>query len=198
MPSLMIHLFTAYEVNKNGSDLFWIGNFAPDYINDRVLKDKVHFRDSKNRLESLNKLKKEINSDNQFELGWLLHLFVDYCWDEKMISSFKEKYRVYESSNEWFIKYREETSLASYCLYHKYDWSIKIWEQIKKADLSAINSTLPVTQSDIEPYIERVYKKHSESDRNSVSKEYSEEIISDFVKTTAKKYRDWILNGEYD
>jgi hypothetical protein len=194
MPSLMIHLFTAYEVNKKGSDLFWIGNFAPDYINDRVLKDKVHFRDSVNRLESIDKLKKEINHDNQFELGWLLHLFVDYYWDEKMISAFKEKYRVDEISNEWFIKYREETSLASYCLYHKYDWSIKIWKQIIKADLSAINSKLPVTKSDIEPYIERVYKKHSESDSKSASKEYSEDIIIDFVKITAKKYIEWISN----
>ena len=192
MPSLMIHLLTAYEVNKNGSDLFWIGNFAPDYINDRKTKDTVHFRDSSNRLESLNKLKNEIDSNNQFESGWLLHLFVDSCWDEKMIPAFKEKYKFYDTTQDWFIKYREETSLASYYLYHKYEWAAKMWEQILNADLSSLNSNLPVTQSDIKGYIERIYKRHSESDINSVSTEYSEEIVVEFAKNTANLYIEWI------
>ena len=192
MPSLMIHLLTAYEVNKNGSDLFWIGNFAPDYINDRKTKDTVHFRDSSNRLESLNKLKNEIDSNNQFESGWLLHLFVDSCWDEKMITAFKAKYKFDDTTQDWFIKYREETSLASYYLYHKYEWTSKMWEQILNADLSSLNSNLPVTQSDIKGYIERIYKRHSESDINSVSTEYSEEIIVEFAKNTAKLYIEWI------
>lgn len=192
MPSVMIHLLTAYEVNKNGSDLFWIGNFAPDYINNRKLKDKVHFRDSADRLYSLNKLKREIDFNNQFETGWLLHLFVDSCWDKEMIPAFKRKYQFEETNPDWFLQYRAETSLASYYIYHKYEWSVKMWEQILTADLSVINSNLPVTQADIKDYMERLYKRHSESDVNSISNEYSEETVINFAKNTAEKYIKWI------
>lgn len=40
MPSPMIHLLVAYEINPKAPDLFWVGNFAPDYINDRQKKMK--------------------------------------------------------------------------------------------------------------------------------------------------------------
>ena len=32
MPSTMIHLMTAHELEQEVSTLFWVGNFAPDYI----------------------------------------------------------------------------------------------------------------------------------------------------------------------
>ena len=188
MPSPMIHLFAAYKTNPEAPDSFWVGNLAPDYINDRQLKDELHFRNSLNRMEALRQFKQKINIDNSFEAGWLLHLFVDACWDEIMISAFKKKY----SSKDWFIKYREETALASFYLYHHMDWAPKVWAQIVKADLSNIPSTLPIPQCEAELYRDRLYKRHSESKKDSVSLEYNEELLSNFCKRTADNYSKWI------
>lgn len=188
MPSPMIHLLAAYETDSKASDSFWVGNLAPDYINDRQLKDELHFRNTSDRMEALRQFKQKINTVNPFEAGWLLHLFVDACWDEIMISAFKKKY----ISSDWFIKYREETALASFYLYHHMDWAQKVWTQILKADLSNISPTLPITQCDAELYRDRLYKRHSESKMDSVSLEYNEELLLDFCKKTADNYKNWI------
>ena len=192
MPSPMIHLLAAYEVNPKAPDLFWVGNFAPDYVNDRQTKDEIHYRNTANRLEALGQLRKKIGNNNPFESGWLLHLFVDACWDEIMIPAFKHKYRNNSVSQDWFIKYREQTALASFYLYHHLDWAPQIWAQILNADLSSITSELPITQYDAECYRDRLYRRHTESNINSVSQEYTEELLLDFSKKTARKYMEWL------
>lgn len=192
MPSTMIHLLAAYEISPNAQDLFWVGNFAPDYTNDRQFKDEIHFRNTSDRMEALRQLRKKIDSNNPFESGWLLHLFVDACWDEIMIPAFQQKYKNNSAYKDWFIKYREETGLASYYLYHHIDWAPQIWAQILNADLSIIESELPINQYEIQWYRERVYRKHSESDINSVSLEYSKDRLLDFSRKTAHKYMEWL------
>ena len=184
----MIHLLVAYEISPKAPDLFWVGNFAPDYTNDRQLKDEIHFRNVSNRMEALGQLRKITNNNNPFESGWLLHLFVDTCWDEIMITEFQQKYRI----QDWFVKYREETALASFYLYHHMDWTSKVWAQILKADLSSIPSELPITQCEAEWYRDRLYKRHSDSKMDSVSLEYNEELLLDFSRKTAQKYKEWI------
>lgn len=191
MPSTMIHLLTAYEVKKEAPDLFWVGNFAPDYINDRYEKDKVHFRNCVNRISVLNEFKTKININNPFEEGWLLHLFVDNFWDEEVISKFKENHKKDNDTSEWFLKYRNETSIASFSLFHSLPWSKKIWNQILKADLSKIHSSLPINEEDISLFIKRVYKRHCESE-NTSSSLYTEDMITSFAKITAKRYLSWI------
>lgn len=69
MPSTMIHLLIAHELRPDAEDLFWVGNFAPDYTNDRLLKDAIHFRNSSDCWEALNQLKSIIDSKNPFEAG---------------------------------------------------------------------------------------------------------------------------------
>lgn len=108
MPSPMIHLLVAYEINPKASDSFWVGNIAPDYTNDRQLKDEIHFRNSENRLEELRQLRNKIDKNNPFESGWLLHLFVDKCWDEIMIPAFQQKYKNSSVFHDWFIKYKKK------------------------------------------------------------------------------------------
>jgi len=192
MPSTMIHLLTAYEVNPKSTDLFWVGNFAPDYTNDRQLKDKIHYRNASNRMEALRQLRKKIDMENPFESGWLLHLFVDACWDKTMIPAFQQKYKNDSTVENWFVKYREETGLASYYIYHNFDWASQIWSQILNADFTIIKSNLPITQNEAEWYRDRVYKRHSESNKSSASQEYSEELLLDFCQKTARKYIEWL------
>lgn len=192
MPSPMIHLLVANEITPKAPDLFWVGNFAPDYTNDRQLKDEIHFRNSANRLESLRELRNKIDNNNPFESGWLLHLFVDKCWDEIMIPAFQDKYKNSSAFQDWFVKYREETALASFYLYHHMDWVPQIWNQILNADLSTITLELPITQCEAELYRERLYRRHSESSNNSVSQEYTEEQLLDFSRKTAHQYMEWL------
>lgn len=192
MPSTMIHLLVAYEINPKAPDSFWVGNFAPDYTNDRQLKDEIHLRNASNRMEALRQFRKKIDNNNPFESGWLLHLFVDACWDENMIPAFQQKYKNNCAYQHWFIKYREEIGLASYYLYHHIDWAPKIWDQILNADLSSMTSVLPITQYESEWYRDRVYQKHSESNFNSISLEYNEEQLLDFSRKTAAKYMKWL------
>ncbi len=191
MPSPMIHLLVAYEINPEAPDLFWVGNFAPDYTNERHLKDEIHLRNVPDRMEALRQLRKKIAQNNPFEAGWLLHLFVDACWDEIMIPTFQAKYKNNSAVQDWFTKYREETILASFYLYHHLDWAASIWAQIIKADLSRISSKLPITQNEAEWYRERVYRRHLESKIDSVSLEYQEAQLLKFSRSTALKYLEW-------
>ena len=184
----MVHLLVAYEINPTALASFWVGNFAPDYTNNRQLKDEIHFRNAFNRMEALKQLRENINNNNPFEAGWLLHLYVDACWDEIMISAFQKKYRI----QDWFIKYREETALASFYLYHHMDWAPKVWAQILKADLSHIPSELPITQCEAEWFRDRLYRRHSESKIDSISSEYTEEVLLDFTRKTAYRYGEWM------
>jgi hypothetical protein len=137
----------------------------------------------------LRQLKEKTDINSPFARGWLLHLFVDACWDKIMIPAFQQKYM----SQDWFDKYREETALASFYLYHHMDWAPKVWAQILKADLSSIPSTLPITQREAELYRDRLYKRHSESKIDSASHEYNEELLLDFCKQTANNYNEWII-----
>lgn len=192
MPSTMIHLLVAHEINPEALDLFWVGNFAPDYTNDRQIKDEIHLRNSSNRMQALSQLRNKIDGSNPFEAGWLLHLFVDACWDEVMLPAFQQKYENKSTDQQWFFKYRDEIGLASYYLYHHMNWAPQIWAQIKNADLSSISSVLPITQQENEYYRDRVYSRHAQSNSDSLSSEYDEERLLTFTYETAYKFWEWL------
>lgn len=192
MPSPMIHLLVAYYANPKAPDLFWVGNIAPDYMNDRQYKDEIHLRNASNRMESLGQLRKGFVDINPFEIGWLLHLFTDACWDETMIPAFQQKHKDARTFEDWFVKYREQTLSASFYLYHHCTWTHQIWAQILNADLTYISSKLPITRHDAEGFRDRVYKRHFESDQNSASLEYREDLLFDFSQKTARKFMEWL------
>ena len=192
MPSTMIHLLVAYEIEPKAPDLFWVGNFAPDYTNDKVVKDKIHLRNSTDRWASLEKMYSEINKNSYFELGWFLHLFVDACWDENHIT---EYYNWYISSNKkenWFMNYREDIGFASYYLHHSLSWAKEIWDLIKCSELNNIETSLPITTAENEWYRDRVARKHSESDQSQVPKFFTLDKIMDFSASTVNRYKEWI------
>jgi hypothetical protein len=184
----MIHLLVAYQISPKEPDSYWLGNIAPDYTNNRQLKDQFHFRNTSGRMPALRQLKEKIDINNPFGCGWLLHLFVDACWDEIMIPVFQQKYM----SQDWFLKYRRETALASFYLFHHMDWTCQIWTQILNADFSRNDQEFPVSQYEVDRYRDQVYKRHSESNADSVSLEYREDLLLSFSLTTAHRYRQWL------
>lgn len=87
MASSMIHIAITNELNKklkrNSKELL-IGTIAPD-ISKLIGENKVrsHFLDSdKTDIPNLEKFldKYKANLDNDFVLGYYLHLYVDYLW----------------------------------------------------------------------------------------------------------------------
>lgn len=191
MPSTMIHLLVAHEIEPEAPDFFWVGNFAPDYTNDRELKDKIHLRDKADRWILLDELYTNINKENSFERGWFLHLFVDTCWDEKLLIEYKNWFESINKDDNWFLSYRNEIGLATYYLYHNLTWSRKIWDLIKYAQLSDINTSLPITLAQNEWYRDRVVSKHSESDSTQSPKFFIMDKLTDFSQITVNRYKEW-------
>lgn len=72
------------------------------------------------------------------------------------------------------------------------EWSPQIWTQILNADLSIITSELPIIQYEAEWYRDVLYRRHSESNNNLLSKEYTEEQLLDFSRKTARQYIEWL------
>ena len=86
MASSMIHIAVASEINKiikrKSRDLF-IGTIAPD-ISKLVgeTKKKSHFLDNDNNIPRLDwfLVKYKNNLDDDFVLGYYIHLYTDYLW----------------------------------------------------------------------------------------------------------------------
>ena len=64
MPSTMIHLMVAREVEPDGEALFWVGNFAPDCVTEREKKDPIHLRDRPDRWAALAELRAALKIDD--------------------------------------------------------------------------------------------------------------------------------------
>ena len=192
MPSTMIHLLVAHEISSEAPDLFWLGNFAPDYTNDRESKDKIHLRDVSDRWSALEKLYSDTDKDNWFELGWFVHLFVDACWEENHITDYYNWFVSSDEKDNWFSNYREEIGFASYYLYHNLSWAKEVWNLVNHSQLSNIKTSLPISISDVEWYRDRVFQKHSESDPTQLPKFFTIDKVINFSKATAARYKEWV------
>jgi len=188
----MIHLLTAYEIEPESTGLYWVGNFAPDHAGTRELKDKIHLRGTADRDAALRGLRRQIDINDPFERGWLVHMFADYCWDINEFSAYRDWYLSAHGDGNWFSSYREETGIASYYLYHNLPWPRLVWEQIKQTDLKPVNTKLPITLADNERYRDNVVRRHEESDPGCESLIYTMDTLTGFARATAEKYRIWL------
>jgi hypothetical protein len=192
MPSTLVHLFVAHEIEPTAPDLFWIGNFAPDYTDDREKKSFIHLRKTEDRMAAMEKLYKSIDFDNPFERGWFLHLFTDACWDKAELLDYKNHFEAANNTDNWFISYRQEIKNVSHFLYNSLPWAKEMYKLIASADLSKVKTDLPITLSENESYRDRVVRRHLESNPNIVPGFYTFDIIESFVKRTSSEYIKWI------
>ena len=86
MASSMIHIAVANEINKvirrNSKNLL-IGSIAPDIAKHiGMSKVKSHFEDENNDLPNMDKFlfKYKNNLNDDFVLGYYIHLYTDYLW----------------------------------------------------------------------------------------------------------------------
>ena len=86
MASSLIHMAVAQELNKNlkrDNKLFLLGSIAPDLsklVNES--RDKSHFIDNEEGIPNIDNflVKYQNNLDDDFVLGYYVHLYTDYIW----------------------------------------------------------------------------------------------------------------------
>lgn len=161
MASSMIHIAVASEINKkinrDKSKLF-IGTIAPD-ISKLIGQTKVesHFLDnSKTDLPNLGRfLAKYIgNLNDDFVLGYYIHLYTDYIWFKYFLTDYiKDKY-VYDKNNNK-LKLNPD-KLLKY-IYNDYNsLNIKLIDKYK-IDLGILNEKYKIKQIIKEIPIDKVY-----------------------------------------
>jgi hypothetical protein len=182
----MVHLMTAYEYRPNSPAEFWVGNLAPDCIEDWQERDTFHLRNVADKEQAFDDFAKTISSDNLFSEGMLLHLFVDWKWDGDLRQQYIKNFH----ADDWFQSYRNEIGLLSARLYHDTFWSVKIWDEMLNCDIAEYNKTKNIPSENTLSILNRANKYHIENPSVEPCF-YAVETIIDFTKKTAKDYRQW-------
>ena len=181
----MIHLFAAKKVHPDGSTLFYIGNLAPDAVIDWHDKDIVHFRNVEDRQSALISLAKDTSGD--FAEGILLHLYLDWKWDEIVRQKYIEK-----TGDDWFIPYRNELSLAGSYAFHNTGWAKQLWIDMGAFDINSYGITPCASADDVKNFISRNNKWHNDN-ITEPSPAFPPDLIDEFTSHIAKEFIDWRL-----
>lgn len=189
MPSLMMHLQTAYKCNKESSTAFFIGNLAPDSISTWKEKDKSHLRDREDRLQVLIKLAEGYKDQSDMDQGILLHLYLDYKWDIGPMKSFIEGYK----GESWLQAYRHEIGLASAWLYHHTNWSQRVWDEMESYPTSLYKNTYGFDKEEIARLISNNHSWHSENNIGP-STFYPPDFTEEFTSKIAIEFGEWLDN----
>ena len=189
MPSAMIHLLTAKKFSKDADVLFFIGNVAPDCIKGREAKDITHFRDLalKDRDYALEKLKKDTDRKDPFQLGILLHLFLDRKWDESAIKDYKRNF----TGNDFFLPYRREIHNISSYLYHHEDWAKQLWRDMIEVPREKYGTSNIFSADGIRDYLEYNYIWHNENNL-PFSEYFSRDYVDKFTDEGAREFSLWL------
>ena len=137
MPCAMMHLVCAKLYEPNADLAFYIGNEAPDCMDIREIKDKSHLRIYKeDREQRLTEFARTLDLGDPYQLGVLLHLYVDMLWDQGPMAEHKKNYK----GEYWFRDYRWQIRLIGTHIYKNVDWSKAIWDDMCEVDERRYNS----------------------------------------------------------
>ena len=194
MPGVMIHLATARAFDADGDGMFFVGNLAPDYTDERTIKSAIHLRDTDDRGAAMCALRDRVNKENAFELGWLLHLFADWRWDESVVPAFEKSYM---GEGHWFYAYRSELGKLSHSMYHNESWRRDIWARVENTevqnslmDMRRVSQVLPVPL-ELGWYCDRVVRVH-ERYKDASPELFTAQMALDFAAETAELFMDWL------
>lgn len=150
MASFLIHMCVCDEVNKiikKDRKKILIGSIAPDIAKlIGISRDITHFGKYPifNEEHFLSKYKQNLNDD--FVLGYFIHLYTDYLWNEYFINQIFKDGELTMIDGEK-IKCNEE--LSKY-LYEDYDSLIDDIIDTYNMDLSFLNEDIPTINNIIE------------------------------------------------
>ncbi|MDR1629185.1 MAG: hypothetical protein LBS36_03095 [Oscillospiraceae bacterium] len=189
MPSAMIHLLAAKKYNENGSASFFIGNLAPDSIEDRIPKDKIHFRDKEDRMQTLADFAKSIDLHDEFCLGYVLHLFLDLLWDKGPQVEHKRDFA--GDKDDWFVTYRKEIARATVALYRSFAWAEPLFDAMVACPPAAYAGVPSMPVDLITQEIARKARNHKNAGADAPSY-FSNESIEAFTDFAVKSFTDWL------
>ena len=106
MASSLIHICVAKEVNKflnRDESQLLIGSIAPDIaklIN--ISKDITHFEKKKKNIPNLDRFLNKYGSylNNDFVLGYYIHLYTDYIWFKYFVPSLIDDNKIIKLNNK--------------------------------------------------------------------------------------------------
>ena len=167
--------------------MFWTGSIAPDLIGERVEKDKTHFRDKPDRQEALRELAGNMDLNNDFNKGILLHLITDYYWDIGAMQDFIENWW----DGNWLVPHRQESALAGAWLWHPKSSGEKVWHEILECPISCCQDKHGICNGDLNAFINRSYKWHSESNIGP-STAFPPDFVEEFSSRVAAEFKQWL------
>ncbi len=196
MASSMIHIAVANEINKvlkRNNKHILIGSIAPDIAKHiGMTKVKSHFEDTNNDLPNLdkflNKYKSNLNDD--FVLGYYIHLYTDYLWFKYFEPDFYKNGVIYkldgsienvpfEKKRDYF--YNDYTNL-NIKLIDEYNLDLSIfYEEVPK--FHNIIKEIPMDKIDI---IINQAGIIIENTKESKSYVFDMEVINKFISTSVK------------
>lgn len=186
MPSMMIHLLTAHKLCVDTEPLFCIGTIAPDAVTTREEKDITHFRTICDRERALLQLAQNTDKMRPFDEGVLLHLFLDWCWDNKAYSIFANTHQ----EENWFFSYRHEIALAGAYIYHNSDWCENVWQKMLSCPCEMYGIAPGVCGGEVAAFLKRNYKWHKENNIGP-SEVYPPMFVEEFTSRAAEDYGNW-------
>lgn len=190
MPPTMTHLMVAQKYNPNASTLFNIGTVAPDVTDIREIKDKTHFRDIPiltDRMNALINFAKNLDKNDDFIKGILLHLYSDYYWDIGPMQIFTKQY----TGNNWFTDYRKEIKTVGSWLFHNKAWAPRIWEEMSKFEIPFETQICEVTKENLTDFLTRNRSWHSKTVFPE-SKIFTSEILENYSSQVAESFEGWL------
>ena len=149
MASSLIHMCVAKELNKylkRDEKQLLIGSIAPDVAKlIGISRDKTHFIDYEEGIPNLDRFisKYKLSLNNDFVLGYYIHLYTDYIWFKFFIPSLIEEDKILKLNDkkviydkEKFLKYvYDDYSSINIKLVDDYNLDLKIfYEDIPKID----------------------------------------------------------------
>ena len=189
MPSALIHIQTGKYFCPEADVKFFVGTIAPDCTRGRQKKDRLHLRTSRDRNADLKKLRDGYFLEDSFQMGTLLHLFTDMLWDGGPQEDFHRLYP--RDTNEWFLPYRRQISIASAYMFNGLSWAMPLWERMLNIDNSQINSVECFPPYEIKRYLEYGYWWHT-SNLVGPSTVYTPESVDRFCRSTANLFKEWL------
>lgn len=196
MASAVIHIAVASEVVKNlirnNSEVF-IGTISPDIA--KLIgetKQKSHFLDQNNDIPNLENFldKYKKNLDNDFVLGYYIHLFTDYLWFKYFIPEIYDK-DIIKKLDGTIVKC--ENKIAADYIYNDYtNMNIKLIDEYD-LDLKIFYNEIPSIKNIIDEIpmdkLDIVVNKMGEIIINSKVKKdlvFNFEHIKNFISFSSK------------
>ena len=184
MPTYFIHLVVAKKVNPNAGLDFFIGTLAPDSVSGKE-KAINHFRNEADMELALKKFAQTIDIKNEYLKGFLLHLFVDWKWNNSILADFAEK-----EGDGWYKKNYDEGGLIESYGCHNTEWAYKLRQKMDSCNNFNYAETEFVTVESIKAMFKNS-NKWKEKNKTEPSTAFPPELIERFAADTANDFIKW-------